>query len=110
MKSKAELEEGIKQLRVDLQYASEKKDRNKITNRIDFLKSCLYYLETNPTADFIQKQYDIVLKQLHIIDNGYAEWRKNQPPFKAVTQQTYKTEMNYSGLNKQKDTLDFLLH
>lgn len=47
--------------------------KRKIQKRVEFLKQMQFYLETNPTIDFIQKQYDNISNKMDSINKEYLD-------------------------------------
>ena len=47
--------------------------KRKIQKRVEFLRQMQFYLETNPTIDFIQKQYDNISNKMDSINKEYLD-------------------------------------
>lgn len=45
-------------------------------SRIDFVKTCLYYLQSNPREEFIKKEKLRLEHQIDIITEGYKRFEK----------------------------------
>ena len=56
-----------------------KKDYKKIEKKVKLLYQCQLYLETNPTAEFLEKQKEDLKKKLKAIDAGFLQWSSNNP-------------------------------
>lgn len=89
-----------------------KKEAKVCEKRIKHLYSCRLYLETNPTQEFVQKQFEDVKRKIKIINSGFHKWlQNNQKEADGVAnpKSKYNTLMGLKNLKAQLNTLDYLL-
>src|SRR6476469_6053494 len=51
----------------------------RIKKRIQFLKTCEHYLESNPTKEFIQQEYTRLEKIIKSISEKFEMWKQRNP-------------------------------
>lgn len=75
------------------------------------LKQCLMYLETNPSADFVVAQLDMVDKEIDVINNNYKLFNPKEIKFKSETakRRYYNRIFGLTRLKNQAITLKYLL-
>jgi len=85
---------------------------DKIFSRIEFLTTCLRYVETDPSKEFISKEVDRIESRINLIDDGYAYWRTINmlSAMEAERIKEYNKQMGLSTLKSQLQCLKFILN
>jgi len=87
--------------------------KRKIQKRVEFLKQMQFYLETNPTIDFIQKQYDKLSSKIDCIDKEYFdnyEWASKLDAItRRKTRNTFDEMYDVKKIKNQMKALKYLL-
>jgi len=95
------------------QLPDAKNDRatNKILNRIDFLKTIILYLETNPKEEFLQSEKLKLEKQIDNIDANFNAWILSDSSRKHLEKplKTFHKEMKIEDVKKRLKTINYLL-
>lgn len=89
-----------------------KKEAKVCEKRIKHLYSCQLYLETNPTEEFVQKQFEDVKRKIKIINSGFWQWLQNnqkEADGGANPKSKYNSMMGLKNYKAQLNTLDYLL-
>lgn len=89
----------------------------KATAKINDIKQCIAYLETNPREDFIRKQLEDVTKDIALVDDRrweFIQTNKNYLVSQGYTslkemESYYNSKYNLSHLKKQKKILKMIL-
>lgn len=105
MKSTEYIKEEMESLRPFTVVKSEKK-------KYDELKTCLYYLQTNPSEELLIKQLQYGEKLLTVLNNRLEMWiRSNTSQFRDEKEaiRHYKTSHEIPKYEAQIKTLKFLL-
>lgn len=101
-----ELQDAIKLGETELS----KKEAKLCEKRVKHLYSCQLYLETNPTEEFVQKQFEDVKRKIKIINSGFQQWlQNNRKEADANPKSKYHTLMGLKNYKAQLNTLDYLL-
>lgn len=118
MKTRQEIETEIADLdkqRAILAKDLEKMQYDKLGRRVALLRTCLFYLETEPRPEFIEEMRQKIVDRLARIKTGFKVWLENQLPTKANTKsaqaakEIYKREMDVPKLNAQLKALNYIL-
>lgn len=97
-------------------YTAEKREINKADRRVKYLKTCLYYLETNPSEKFLLEQLAQLKKSVERIKlpENFEAWKTQE--MISDTSLTmpelltrYKKEMGLKDLETQIKSLQYLL-
>ena len=87
--------------------------KRKIQKRVEFLKQMQFYLETNPTIDFLQKQYDKLSSKIDCIDKEYFdnyEWASKLDAItRRKTRNTFDEMYDVKKIKNQIIALKYLL-
>ena len=78
--------------------------------KLNFLKNCKLYLETNPRPEFIKESLDFTKRKIEILEERFFEWQecRNINQYKNP-RQTYFTEVGMPHLKAQLKILEYLL-
>lgn len=71
----------------------------------------MYYLESNPSEDFVKKTYQQLKNKMALIESSFPIWLKNQSGSKDRKRLKLKFahEMNIKKINAQIKSLKYLL-
>lgn len=99
---------------IDLVYKSfseiEIISRTRQVDRLHLLRKCRDYLSTSPRQEFVEKQFDFVLKSLRSIDELVAISQKGVDELVAMERATDVRKLNnYEGKKQQFEMLAYLL-
>lgn len=88
---------------------------NKIKKRIQFLKLCEKYLESNPSPEFVSQEHKRILKIINTVADRFSTWAQNNPQAAAgkdyrAQKSFYEKENGVPKLRKQLKTLAFIKH
>lgn len=88
-----------------------KRQMEKSAKRIENLRACILYLETNPTEQFMNKQLTQLKKNVDVINSGFGAWRRNNPKDAEVSnpKSKYETMMGMKTIKAQIKNLNYLL-
>lgn len=107
----------IEQLKEILDDENSKNGWQKATTKINDIKQCIAYLETNPREDFIRKQLEDVTKDIALVDerrDGFIKTNKGYLVSQGYTSPKemegyYNSKYNLSHLKKQQKMLEMIL-
>lgn len=106
MKEVKSIQTEIDSLLEELKHAEKDKP---LFKRLQFLKVCKMYLETNPSEDFIKKEKSRLSKRIQLLRDGYSGYKAKDPdPKKWKSEYNKATGLNQ--LNVQLRTINFLLN
>ena len=87
--------------------------KRNIQKRVEFLRQMQFYLETNPTIDFLQKQYDKLSNKIDCIDKEYFdnyEWASKLDVItRRKTRNTFDEMYDVKKIKNQMKSLKYLL-
>ena len=115
MKTEKQLKKEIKEVLHEIEEndgstKSEKSKRKKLKARIQYLKTCLAYIETHPSPIFIENEIERVSNRISLLDSQFDNW-KNLPR-KEVVKGNLKTyylkKVDVPLLENQLKTLRFI--
>lgn len=81
----------------------------KYDRRLEFLKTCQYYLETTPRPEFIQDQLNIVERMLALTESRFADWARHKTGGRAELLRQWNQLNEVSKLKAQRKALRYLL-
>jgi hypothetical protein len=93
--------------RIEMEFRdgfADKREESKITKQLDFLRTCIRYLETNPNPEFLFKE------QCRLSD--LVEYIKKTEIEKEYTKEReaeFGEDMGFTLANKQISVINFLL-
>lgn len=79
----------------------------KIKKRLQFLKTCEHYLQSDPPPKFIKAEISRLQKRLDLFNKNFAGWSPDKPV--ANPKSAYSKEMGLPLLIIQLRTLKFIL-
>lgn len=109
MKQLKEIHEKINSLMKETpQY---KKARRRYEKEMQFLRSCQFYLETEPTEKFLGKQLTECKRRIEVINEGFLTWLQTNPKDAECKnpKSKYRSLMGYRTIQNQIRTLEFLI-
>lgn len=79
--------------------------------RIENLRSCIMYLETNPSQEFMLKQLAQLKDKVSIINSGFSSWKSNNPKDAEVNnpKSKYETMMGLKTIKSQIKNLNYMI-
>lgn len=91
----------------------EEKEQRKASRRVEFLRLCERYLETQPSEQYLEETRDRLAETVKKIDAGFTQWVKNTPEVKEVPMSKrmsyYNRQMNRSKFVSQIKALNYVL-
>ena len=87
------------------------KKRNDLTKRLDFLKTILLYLNTNPSEELINKEIAKLNKKLEILELRYTTWISENPEARGLKnpRPAFDTAFEIPRIKNQLKTLNYIL-
>lgn len=84
---------------------------NRFKKRVQFLKLCISYMESEPTPEFLKKEVSRLKKRSELIEDSFPQYT---PPKQFDNQKKLKSfyykEMGIPKINQQLKTLRFLIN
>lgn len=84
-----------------------------MADQMVYLRQIKYYLETEPTEEFVQGEYNKLSERLQVISNGFPAWLERRTDKFSQSEKSWRTvynkEMNVKNLNNQLDNLKLIL-
>lgn len=111
MKNIKEIQTEIKEVDATKRNNCTETQWKRLGNRRKFLNACIFYLETNPNIDFINKENARLEKKLALIDDGYEMWYNSDSSHEKLPnpKTAYEIEMKVKDFREQLRTLRFIL-
>jgi len=92
---------------------NKEKQRKIVSDKLSALLQIIFYLETNPSEESISRQLSVLFKRKDSIINGFDNWLNANANMKMLARNKmfskYKVEMNIKDLQRQIDSLEFIL-
>lgn len=88
--------------------------RNKLSDKVSFMRTVVMYLEDEPRQEFVQKEHERLTEKKRLIDEGYLVWKKNEPADIHKTEDKwiarYHQVMDVATVNAQLRMLTYILN
>lgn len=99
----------------DFMVAGKKSMLSKTKKRIEFLRLCKSYLESNPSEEFLKKDEERILNRMKLIHEGFDAWLKNGEEKPKVKKREdlktiYEKKMDMPSLREKLATLKYILY
>lgn len=96
----------------DAIYNNAKKETKRINKRLEFIKTIEMYLQTNPTEEFVQKEFDRLTNRLRAIREKEPKYPENEAyvPYWKQQVAAYNKTMGVSDVQMKLSTLKYLLN
>ena len=91
---------------------TEDKEVKKIKKRIIFLKVCMYYVQSNPSQDFLEKERDRIINRVNMFLENYVPLNPEKYMKKDISshKKKFEKEMDIPKLRTQLTTINFILN
>lgn len=82
---------------------------NRIKKRIQFVRTCVMYLESNPSEDFLNKEASRLKARIGLIADSFKDYSR-PAGVRGSIRKYYDKEMGVPLLNIQLRTIKFILN
>lgn len=115
MKTTKELKSEMKEVLEAMEFQKKKDDKKsanaikRLKAKLDYLKMCLLYIESNPSVEFIIKEKERLTNRINAFMELYKvpeDWGKTM---KSNHRKAYEKDMGIPKLRKQLSTIHFIL-
>ncbi len=105
----------VEQIKSSLEKATKDRDIKevkKLSKRLEYLNGIKFYLESQPSENFLKSNLNEIKKRIASLSSGFGEWlksvdKKDSDPKKLKTR--FNTEMGLGKMKNQIKTLEFIL-
>jgi len=111
MKTTEQVKKEIEELILQKKDAKTDRALNKINNRIDFLKTIVLFLETNPSEEYLLSKKLKLEKQCDAIEDNFQKWLNSDSSRRHLEKplKVYYKEMKLDDVLKRLKTINYLL-
>jgi len=91
---------------------TEDKEVKKLKKRITFLKTCMYYMQTEPSMEFLEKEKDRLNNRINMFMETYVPLDSTKYMKKDLSahKKGFEKEMGIPKIKSQLVTINFLLN
>ncbi len=102
----------VKAQSLDKYDKKEKKEINSIKKRMAFMRTCMFYVQTNPDKDFLTREKERLYNRINAFMKDYVPLADDKFKKSDVTKHraSFEKEMDIPKLRKFITTINFILN
>lgn len=93
----------------DLDSPASKRLYKKLKKRLDYLNVCLMYVESEPSSEYLKKEYDRITNRINLLVDAYVQPSYGTMSERKKDKRDYEKKMELPKLRSQLMTVNFIM-
>lgn len=108
---KSEIDSVMKDMKdaKDLDSPASKRMYKKLKKRLDYLTVCFRYVESEPTSEYLKKEYDRISNRINLLADAYIKPSYGTMSEQKKDKKDYEKKMDLPKLRTQLMTVNFIM-
>lgn len=85
------------------------KEYGQLEDKYAYLQTCIFYLQSNPSEDFLNKEKQRIENILSLIEDGFKKWEEQETDKDKATRGRYNRLMSRTAYVRQLEFINFIL-